>query len=333
MGRRQFGTIRKLPSGRWQASYWHRGCRHFAEITFRTKADAGGYLSSMETTILRGMWINPMGARIPFLQWAEEWTATIVDLRPSTKARDLGYLQRYVLPRFGGCDLGDIDHMAVRSWVSELNASGLAPATTVKAVQILSKIMRAAVQARLLPASPCEGIRLPRIERREMRFLNASEVDALSDAIHPRYRAVVLLAAYGGLRAGELFGLRAKRVDPLRRTVTIAETVVHVGGHLHFGPPKTKAGRRIVPLPRVAAEPLTAHLETYARKPDDLVFAAPDGGPVQLNVWRQRFWVPAVRAAGLVHLRPHDLPTLQWRCGSPPGRTPRRSPLVPVTRR
>jgi integrase len=129
----------------------------------------------------------------------------------------------------------------------------------------------------------------------------------LADAIDPRYRATVLLAAYGGLRAGELCGLRAKRVDLLRRTVTIAETVVDVGGHLHFGPPKTRAGRRIVPLPRVATDPLAEHLTTYARTPEDLVFTAPDGGPVQLNLWRQRFWVPAVKKAGLVHLRPHDL--------------------------
>ena len=195
----------------------------------------------------------------------------------------------------------------VRAWVAELDGSGLAPSTTAKAVHILAKILRFAVQARIIPSSPCDGVRLPRIERAEMRFLTAAEVDALANAIHPRYRATVLLAAYGGLRAGELFGLRAKRVDLLRRTVSITETVVDVGGHLHFGPPKTRAGHRIVPLPRVAAEPLADHLTTYARKPEDLVFTAPDGGPVQLNLWRQRFWAPAVRKAGLVHLRPHDL--------------------------
>jgi len=104
-----------------------------------------------------------------------------------------------------------------------------------------------------------------------------------------------------------LLGLRAKRVDPLRRTVTIAETLVDVGGHPYFGPPKTRAGHRTIPLPRVAADPLAAHLAAYGRKPDDLVFTAPEGGPVQLNVWRRRFWAPAVRAAGLAHLRPHDL--------------------------
>jgi integrase len=86
----------------------------------------------------------------------------------------------------------------------------------------------------------------------------------------------------------ELFGVRAKRVDLLRRTVSITDSVVDVCGHLHFGPPKTRAGRRIVPLPRVAAELLADHLTTYARKPDDLVFTAPDSGPVQLNLRRLR---------------------------------------------
>jgi integrase len=304
MGRRQFGSVRKLPSGRWQASYWHAGIRHIAQIT---KADANAYLAAVETQIRRGSWIDPWAARMPLAYWAEEWRATIVDLRPSTKVRDLGYLERYLLPRFGDMELGRIDHMAVRTWVAELSASGLSPATTTKAAQILSKMMKAAVQAGLLLKSPCDGVRLPRIERVEMRFLNATEVRALANAIDPRYEAAVLLAAYGGLRAGELFGLRAKRVDPLRRTITIAETLVDVGGHPYFGPPKTRAGHRTIPLPRVAAGPLAEHLAAYGRKPDDLVFTAPEGGPVQLNVWRRRFWAPAVRGAGLAHLRPHDL--------------------------
>ena len=117
----------------------------------------------------------------------------------------------------------------------------------------------------------------------------------------------MLLAAYGGLRAGELFGLRAKRVDPLRRTVTIAETVVDVGGHPYFGAAQDPGRPPHRPAPPRRRRPLGEHLRTYGRQPDDLVFTAPEGGPVQLNVWRQRFWAPAVRDAGLAHLRPHDL--------------------------
>ena len=170
----------------------------------------------------------------------------------------------------------------------------------------MSKIMRSAVQAGLVTSSPCDGIKMPRIERMEMRFLTTSEVDRLAEAMDPRYRAVVLLAAYGGLRAGELFGLRAKRVDVLRRQGH-RRNPRRRWGHLHFGPPKTRAGHRTVPLPRVASEPLGEHLATFARTLEDLVFQAPEGGPVSLNVWRRRFWVPATKAAGLGHLRPHDL--------------------------
>jgi len=305
--RRHFGSVRKLSSGRWQASYWHLGRRHIAPVTFAFKGDAHAYLSTVEAEVRKGLWIDPQGARLPFSDWADAWTATTVDLRPSSRVRDLGYLQRYLLPHFGAAALGDIDHMAVRTFVSELSGTGLAPSTVTKAAQLLAKLMRSAVQAGLLPVSPCDGVKLPRIERTEMRFLTTTEVDALAAAMDVRYRAVVLLAAYGGLRAGELFGLRAKRVDVLHRRVSIAETIVDVGGHLHFGPPKTRAGHRIVPLPRVAAEPLGEHLATFARKPEDLVFTAPEGGPVALNVWRRRFWVPALEAAGLGHLRPHDL--------------------------
>ena len=98
--------------------------------------------------------------------------------------------------------------------------------------------------------------------------------------IAPRYRVLVLVAAYGGLRVGELGGLRRGRVDLLRGMVEVAEIVAEVGGVLRFGPPKTRAGRRSVGLPRAVADELAAHLAG----PGDLdafVFTAPQGGPLR----------------------------------------------------
>ena len=109
-----------------------------------------------------------------------------------------------------------------------------------------------------------------------MRFLTPAEVAALADAIAPRYRALVLVGAYGGLRIGELAGLRRSRVDLLRGTVQVAEIVVEVRGILHVGPPKTRASRRTVGLPRFVVEELAAHLG----RPGDLealVFTATPG--------------------------------------------------------
>jgi integrase len=102
--------------------------------------------------------------------------------------------------------------------------------------------MTAAVNADMVPRSPCRAVRLLKVEREEMRFLNPAEVARLSDVIDSRYRALILVAAYGGLRIGELAGLRRRRVDLLRGTVDVAEIVVEVRGELYMGPPKTRAG-------------------------------------------------------------------------------------------
>ena len=163
------------------------------------------------------------------------------------------------------------------------------------------------LDAGLLASSPCARVPLPKLEREEMRFLTPDRVATLAQQMDARYRVAVLLGAYGGLRAGELFGLRRSSVDLLRRRVDVTEIVVEVRGHITFGPPKTRAGRRTVPVPRFVAEALADHSAEQATTPREHVFTAPGGGPVRLGLWRQRHWTPAVRAAGLSPLRIHDL--------------------------
>jgi integrase len=166
--------------------------------------------------------------------------------------------------------------------------------------------MGAAVDAGMLAQSPCRRVPLPKVEREEMRFLTPAEVATLADAIAPRYRALVLVGAYGGLRIGELAGLRRGRVDLLRGTVQVAEIVVEVRGVLHVGSPKTRSSRRTVGLPRFVVEELAAHLAGPA-DPEAFVFTAPQGGPLRVTAFRARVWRPATRSAGLEGLRIHDL--------------------------
>ena len=88
--------------------------------------------------------------------------------------------------------------------------------------------MNAAFADRLIPHNPVAKLPLPRIERREMRFLDADEIWRLADAIDRRYRGFVLLGAFEGLRLGEMLGLRWGRVDLWRRRVNVAETLVDI---------------------------------------------------------------------------------------------------------
>jgi integrase len=273
---------------------------------FARKADAQRFLNETETAKARGTWTDPALGKVLFKDWLGEWWATTTNLRASTRERDESLLRRHALPRFGDAPLAAISQRDVRAWVADLSAGPLAPATVQKAYQLLGKVMGAAVDAGMIPQTPCRRVPLPKVEREEMRFLTPAEVATLAAAIQLRYRALVLVGAYGGLRIGELAGLRRSRVDLLRGTVQVAEIITEPKGRLQIGPPKTRAGRRTVGLPRFVAEELAVHLADLG-DPEAFVFTAPEGGPLRVHGFRARVWRPATRAAGLDGLRIHDL--------------------------
>jgi len=288
----------------YRARYRDPAGREHAKV-FARKADAQRFLTEMENHKLKGTWTDPALGRVLFRDWLGEWWATTTNLRPTTRERNETLLRRYALPRFGDVALVAISQRDVRAWVADLNGRGLAPATVQKAYQLLGKVMGAAVDAGMVMQTPCRRVPLPKVEREEMRFLTPAEIARLADAIDQRYRALVLVAAYGGLRIGELAGLRRRRVDLLRGTVEVAEIVTEAEGVLRFGPPKTRAGRRTVGLPRAVVDELAAYL--VRAESEAFVFAAPEGGPLRVHGFRARVWRPATRRAELDGLRIHDL--------------------------
>jgi len=305
--RSDFGSIRQRESGAWQASYSTPQGRRVSLGTYRTRADAAAALSKVHQELVTGDWINPAGRTVLLSDWIARWKDTLIELRPSSRVRDIGYVKRYIQPSFGTWELGQIDHLNIQKWVTGLTGQNLAPATVRTASQLLSKIMAGAVRAGLIRANPCDGVRCPKIERKEMRFLTPAEVLSLADSIDVQYRALVVLGAFGGLRMGEMLGLQWNRVNLDSGTVDVAEILTEVDGHLHRGPPKTRAGRRTVPLPRIATAALQVHFDRTEHNMGVSVFTAPEGGSVRLASWRRRFWKRATKNAGLDPLRPHDL--------------------------
>jgi integrase len=307
--RRVFGSVRRLSSGRWQVRYRDlTGAMHTGPHTFASKADAARYLAMVEADLHRGTWADPKLGRITLAEWSNGWQATTTNLRPTTRDLYAYLLRRFLLPTFGKAALSSIDVLAVRSWLASLQDQGVSASTRAKAYRLLSRILGAAVEAGYVVRNPCAVKGAGQERAPEMRFATVAQVAALADAIGPRYRALVLVAAYGGLRWGELVGLRVKRVDLLHGRVTVAEQVAEVNGRLIPGPPKTEAGRRTVTLPALAAVALAEHLAEFAEPgPDGLVFPAPEGGYLRRSNFRRRWWLAATEAAGLEGLRFHDL--------------------------
>jgi integrase len=130
-----------------------------------------------------------------------------------------------------------------------------------------------------------------------MHFLTARQVEDLAAAIDPRYELLVRLAAYTGLRAGELVALRVRHLNLLPGRCEVGESATEVDGRLVWGPPKTYA-RRTVPLPRVLCEQLAAFLAERPHGPEDLVFTAPQGGPLREQKFVAGIFKPAAVQAG-----------------------------------
>ncbi len=308
--RRRYGSVRRLSSGRWQARYWDAaGNRLGAPATFATKGDAQRWLSAVETDMSRGDWHDPRLGDVPFREWAERWLATKAPkLQPSTVDLYRYLLRRHVLPRFDLTAVGRITAVEVQKWVTDLHATDVSPNTVAKAYRVLSGVMDGAVDARLIARSPCtlKGAGTERHD--EMQIATPEQVAAIAAAVGPRWEALVFTAAYGGLRWGELAGLRRRDVDLVTGRVAVTRKLAEVNGELSFGPPKSAAGRRTIGLPSFVARSLAVHIDLYALPGDKgLVFPSADGEPMRRSNFRRRVWEPATAEVGMSGLRVHDL--------------------------
>jgi integrase len=289
----------------------HNGRVH--NKTFRTRREAEAFERDQLARRDRGTWTDPSAARTPFDEWARLWLGANPGKRPKTLVTDRNIVERHLIPALGGKPLGSIAPADVQRLVADLGTR-LAPATVRRYYAVLRAILTAAVEADLIGRTPCRGIHLPAIERRERHVLTPDEVRALAAAIPARYRAMILLAVETGLRFEECAALRVGRLSLLgaRPSLTVAETAVEAAGRLHFGPPKSSAGRRTMALSKALRDVLAAHLAAEGITGADrqqLVFTGPDGGPLRYSNFRYRVWLPALGAAGLenVGLGFHDL--------------------------
>jgi len=123
----------------------------------------------------------------------------------------------------------------------------------------------------------------------------------------------VRFAAYTGLRPGEIAGLRVRRLDLLAAKVEVAETLIPVDGKLVAGPTKTYANRTL-PLPAFVRDKAGEYLawltveQDRPLEPDDYVFRAAKGGPLNRQRFREKVMRPALVRAGLPEeFRAHDL--------------------------
>lgn len=273
--------------------------RKKVEKAFERKQDATRWMTAQRSALQRGDWIDPADGRKTFSEVAAEWRElTFADLEPKTRA---GYtsLLAAMEREFGRDRIAAVDTAALQAYVGKLRETR-SPETVRRYFTVLQNVLKLAVERRYIGANPCASVRLPKGDpKKEQLFLSPREVHAVAEAIDPHWRTAVLVAAYTGLRAGELWALRRNDIDLLHGTLRVDESLKDVAGHLEFGRPKTDGSVRTIALPKTVLDLLAEHLDPergcVGSAPDALVFTTPSGGPVSQGNFYQRVFKPTVR--------------------------------------
>lgn len=311
-GRRRFGSVRKRESGRYQVRYpGPDGLIRTAPDTFARKSDAERYLSLIESQMTRGEWIDPERGKVTMQEYAERWITQRPNLRPRTVQLYTWLLRKHITPYLGAVPLGRLDTPMVREWRSHLLAAGVSESVTAKCYRLLRAILMTAVnEDEAIRVNPC---RIPKADQErapERKVIAAPQVFQLAAKMPPRYRALILLATFASLRWGEVVALQRSDIDTKAGTVRVRQAFGEIRGQgLVLGPPKSRAGRRVVSIPSVVLPAICEHLDAYAGTTEDaFVFTGENGRPI----WRGNFnklvkWPEAVQEIGAVGLHFHDL--------------------------
>lgn len=303
--RKRAGTLPadEKPKGKWQATVRHPSGSRFSESDHLKKV-VQDWADEQERRMRRGEFIDPNAGKMTLTAWWDRWSATR-SIEIATKDKTGGWWRNHIEPAFGTWPLVSIHSWDVDEWVTDMRDRKVGATTVASALRLLRQMLGAAVNSRppLLASNPAGLAKAPTPAPHVDRFLTRDEADRLLERFAGEDRVFVEVLLYCGLRFQEAAGLRAFRVDLLRKRLQVATVQPRKGGEKK---PKTDAGVRPVPI----TDDLTIALSRVIPAPDQsLVFTSPTGERIRYDNWLRRVWYPALKLAALDDPQPtpHDL--------------------------
>ncbi|MHB1211231.1 MAG: tyrosine-type recombinase/integrase [Candidatus Nanopelagicales bacterium] len=344
-GRRSFGAIERLPSGRYRARYMVDGGWLNAPTTFPSKAEAGIFLDSVRTDMVRGAWKAPRTARISLDAYGQKWIEQRQSLKATTRREYESCWRNHIGASIGVHRLDEVTPDMVRDWHAqtqarlrdELDAKDAArllrekqaakgarkdrrprqltqasvrdgSATASRAYRLLHAVLATAEEDDLVAANPCRIRGASARKAAERPVLSIPEVLALADEVPDRYEALVHLLVWSGLRIGEASALQRRDLDLTtgRASLSVRERVYPLKGVHDIDTPKNRAGIRTIAIPQVLSDQLAQHMSTYTgSETSSLVFTTESGGNIRTTYYQMLR--RALNRIGRPDVRPHDL--------------------------
>jgi integrase len=229
----------------------------------------------------------------------------------------------HIIPGLGVVPLQKLDGKAIDRFYAHLRKDGRRYGGGVSAVtlhnihRMLAQLLKSAVKAKLIARSSIDDVQTKvTAKRRKVQVLDEAELVQLLAYLKGHWLYMpTLLAAYTGLRRGEVLGLRWRDIDMASATLQVTQSVEIVSNKLVLIEPKTDRSRRTVTLPDSLLRELARHKKEQAamrlklglgRDAADLVFTSPEGEMLNPDVLSEMFRLK-VRAAGIKCTKFHGL--------------------------
>lgn len=333
--RRGWGTVRKMASGNYQASYAWEGERHNAPNPFADRETGVIWLRDERRLIEEGRWTSPrdrieierqaelkeQAEQIHFRAYADQWLETRTNkkgqpLKTRSKADYRRLLKAKINPTFGDLEIKNITKAAVQAWYMRYSKT---PTEQASAYSLFRTILTTAVEDELIPVNPCrvKGAGKAPVKHK-VQMATVEEMSTILAVMPERYRLTVQIALWCTLRIGEILELRRSDIrikhtkapdgtDIAVGVIRVRRTVQHIEGEVVIDAPKTDKGAREVHIPPALIGEFEEHLKTHAQwGADGLLFPSGRGGSLHHRTFGN-WWNRAREAAGRPDLRFHDL--------------------------
>ena len=259
-------------------------------------------------------------------EWLPNWLELYArpSVRHSTYVSYEGYVRKHLVPALGAVPLDKLVPADLqRFYLRKLQEDRLAPKTISNLHACLHRALQQAVKEQMIPSNPCDAVDLPRKEAVEISVLTREQqVKLMQESYRHRYGVFIRLALSTGMRIGEIVGLRWDDIDFTNRILFVRSTLNRlptVDGEsktqLFVGSPKTKNGRRSIPLFDAIISDLAdwrktqeadAQLAQSAYENTGYVVTNEFGKPIEPRTFRDHY-IRILKAAGLPHFTFHAL--------------------------